>query len=145
MGLLLGAKIHVETKCDVCGRVMRQWPVAEPPHDDWSVDSWGCPWCHALTFRHVLSGKIERTPYAPLSARWERVVSRLIGSNEVHARGFVTSTLCGIEADDMLSDDSIMWNPAEAAACQACRAEAVLIDSRWPANRRDPEDRKREV
>jgi hypothetical protein len=45
----------------------------------------------------------------------------------------------------MLSDDSIMWDPAEVAACQACRAEAALIDSRWPADRRGPEAREGEA
>ncbi|WP_042450696.1 hypothetical protein [Streptacidiphilus jiangxiensis] len=105
------------------------------------MDTWTCLWCHADTFRHVESGKIERVPYWPLDSRWERAVFPHFDSAGIHARAFATTTLCGIEAADMLSDDSIMWNPDESASCQACKEMAELVDSRWPRNLRGLEDR----
>lgn len=136
----------IEMDCDVCGREMRQWPAVEPryelPSEPRSVSVWTCVWCHASTFRHVESGKIERVPYWPIDARWERAVSRSFGRDELHAQAFAHVTLCGIEAGDMAADDSLMWNPEAPAACRACRDAAIVIDARWPADLRGVDDRE---
>lgn len=58
-----------------------------------------------------------------------------------HAYGYHHRTLCGIEHPDVI-ESPWTWSPTFATSCAECSATAVVIDARWPEDRRGYDDRE---
>jgi hypothetical protein len=116
---------------------MERWP--EKP-TRWAAEIWSCPWCFARTEIGGEDFAILRPPYHPVDLRWERADGPVLPAAVGHAYGSFRRTLCDISDPDLMPSDR-PWYFAADDACPACKDKAVLVDDRWPPDRRGEDDR----
>lgn len=120
--------------CEVCGhdmrlvRVVQDQPVVQ--------EYWVCSsWCYALITVYDRGKGVSRVPYAPIDSRWEEAKAE-VPDDLSHAYGHFGVTLCGVKCEEG-RPLPYLWFSKSDKSCSECRDAAIVIDSRWPLDKRD--------
>jgi hypothetical protein len=116
---------------------MQRQPI---PSSKWTEEIWSCPWCHADTALGGEHFEVSRPPYVEIEHRWVRAYSYELFNNVGHAYAGQNQTLCGIKHSD-ISGTPWPWHHPRGNPCPDCFATAVVIDARWPTDKRGHSDR----
>jgi hypothetical protein len=79
---------------------------------------------------------VSKQLYASIDVRWEQATAEDPDDDVSHAYGYFGVTLCGVKCERGLPLPHL-WIAEANESCSKCRDAAIVIDSRWPLDKRD--------